>query len=342
MIPIRNLYLMLCYAWNRLESAKQVDVAGIEVENLENLLALMLADGVASLLKRGLRKEYIEHTDDMTILRGRVECGESVKRMLFERGMARCTYDELSADTLHNQIVRATLENLRQCNSVDANLRARLSKLRPKLTGVSCIALSDEIFERAHRIRVNRIYGLMLDVCRLAFDNLIPDPGGSGYRAIDFVRDEKKMWRVFQDFVFNYFRIEAKDYQVTRSSIKWNTPKDASTYLLPRMHTDVTLVTDARHIIIDTKYTQDLFKPYFKKNSLRSEHLYQILTYLEQQSGHNAVNDRPAPEGILLYPAALHHIDVTYQIKGRSLRVVTIDLSKSWEQIKDALNSLID
>ncbi|SAL17528.1 5-methylcytosine-specific restriction enzyme subunit McrC [Caballeronia choica] len=341
MIPIQNLYLMLCYAWDRLDSLKIIETGGLEVENLENLLSLMLADGVASLLKRGLHKEYVERADDMATLRGRVECGQSIQRMLFERGIARCTYDELSEDTLHNRIIKATVDRFARCESVDEKLRNRLSKLRPMLASVSSIMLDREIFDRARRIRLFGIYALMLEVCQLAFDYLVPEAAGSGYRATEFFRDEKKMWRVFQDFVLNYFRIEAKQYKVTSSHIKWDAAPNADAHLLPRMRTDVTLVSDTRHIILDTKYTPDLFKPYFRKNSLRSEHLYQILTYVDQQAGPNAASGRPVPEGILLYPAASHHFDVSYQIKGRDLRIATIDLQESWQKIKGTLNALI-
>ncbi|WP_158899730.1 hypothetical protein [Burkholderia sp. L27(2015)] len=341
MIPIQNMYLMLCYAWDKLDSLKDIKTGGLEVDNLENLLCLMLADGVASLLKRGLHSEYVERTDDMSTLRGRVEPGESIQRMLFERGMARCTYDDLSENILYNQIIKTTLGNFVHCHSVDAKLRTRLLKFQPKLASISSIVIDHNVLNRARKLCPTGIYAFILEVCRLAFDHLVPEPGGVGYRAIDYFRDEKKMWRVFQDFVFNYFRIEAKHYKVTSSHIKWDTPPNIDAYLLPRMRTDVTLVSDTRHIILDTKYTAELFKKYFKKSSLRSEHLYQILTYVEQQAGPNVISGRPVPEGILLYPAASHHIDVSYQIKGRNLRIATIDLTKSWEQIKGTLNALV-
>ena len=59
-VPIKNIYYMLCYAWNIVDYADET-VCGIEeFDNIYNLLATILVKEVGLLLKRGFYKEYIQ------------------------------------------------------------------------------------------------------------------------------------------------------------------------------------------------------------------------------------------------------------------------------------------
>jgi 5-methylcytosine-specific restriction enzyme subunit McrC len=54
MIPIRNVYYMLAYAWNHLQESRTIDLSGVDAQTPEDLLALVLARGTLRLLKRGV------------------------------------------------------------------------------------------------------------------------------------------------------------------------------------------------------------------------------------------------------------------------------------------------
>jgi 5-methylcytosine-specific restriction enzyme subunit McrC len=68
MIPIENLYMMLAYAWNRLDEAKLVDVSGLPQKGFPNLLARVLWSGTTHLIKRGFHKEYDETAEGTALL----------------------------------------------------------------------------------------------------------------------------------------------------------------------------------------------------------------------------------------------------------------------------------
>ena len=53
-IPIRNIYYLLCYAWNRLDEGAIVDVSGVDTTELADLFATVLIGGVHHLTRRGL------------------------------------------------------------------------------------------------------------------------------------------------------------------------------------------------------------------------------------------------------------------------------------------------
>ena len=50
---------MLCYAWNRVEEVKKLNLKGIKGNNFYDLLSLALCNSVSKIIKRGIYKEYI-------------------------------------------------------------------------------------------------------------------------------------------------------------------------------------------------------------------------------------------------------------------------------------------
>lgn len=342
MIPVENLYMMLAYAWNRLEQASIVDVTTLSQQNLPSLLAHVLNTGVSHLTKRGLHKHYREVAEESGTLRGRIDTAASVKRALFQRARAVCQHDEYSADVIHNQIIKATLRRLIQCGDVASRLRAEASRLVLRLPDVSDIHLTARAFHSAVVHRHTATYAFLLDVCKMIYDETLPSEGCGHFRFPDFMRDEKKMWRLFQDFVFNFYKKELSGFSVSASHVKWDIgPDTADKHLLPSMRTDVSLNSASRHIILDTKYTAKIFQRHYHKKSFRSEHLYQLLTYVQQQAAHNAAMALPAPEGILLYPLAADAAEARYAVSGHTLFIATVDLRQPWLQVRQRLMSLI-
>lgn len=342
MIPVENLYMMLAYAWNRLDEAKLVDVSSLPRKNPPNLLARVLCSGVAHLVKRGFHQEYDETADELAGLRGKINAAESIKRALLPRGRAFCEYDEYSPDVVHNQIVKATLRILARCDDVASELRTDINRLLFRFAHVSDISLSKPVFRAAVVHRHTATYAFLLDVCRLVFEESLPAEDRGRFRFRDFYRDKKKMWRVFQDFIYHFYRTELPGFRVSASHVKWDVvADDGAKTLLPSMQTDVSLRSQSRHIILDTKYTSQVFQRFHDKASLRSGHLYQMLTYMKQQAADNAKAHGPLPEGILLYPLAKDHVDTCYTIAGQALTVATVDLNKPWDHIRARLLELI-
>jgi 5-methylcytosine-specific restriction enzyme subunit McrC len=64
MIPISNLYYLLCYAWNRLEENNFVEIEALPRQDLPNLFARVLINGVKRLLRQGVDRVYIDHAQD--------------------------------------------------------------------------------------------------------------------------------------------------------------------------------------------------------------------------------------------------------------------------------------
>jgi 5-methylcytosine-specific restriction enzyme subunit McrC len=104
-IPIRNLYYLLCYAWDVLEERDDMLVSEPEGLSHVELLAKVLSIAVQRLWRRGLDRGYRELAEDVRSPRGRLDVPRMIACQLEPLGRAACTFDELGHDVLHNQIL---------------------------------------------------------------------------------------------------------------------------------------------------------------------------------------------------------------------------------------------
>src|SRR4051812_22488322 len=103
MVRIRNIYYLLCYAWDDVDISSSLDVSGAPSDRVEHLLAHVLVAKTNELLRRGLYREYISHDDDLRGPRGKIDVTGYVTRSLRGTGRIACRVDELSHDVALNQ-----------------------------------------------------------------------------------------------------------------------------------------------------------------------------------------------------------------------------------------------
>jgi 5-methylcytosine-specific restriction enzyme subunit McrC len=72
-IPLRNIFYMLAYAWNRIEYTKRIET-GDELDGPDTpaFFAKVLSQGCHQLFRRGLDRGYIPFTEDMPGLKGKI------------------------------------------------------------------------------------------------------------------------------------------------------------------------------------------------------------------------------------------------------------------------------
>jgi len=340
-IPIRNLYYLFCYAWNRFEEAQAISTGAEKSPDLPNLLARVLSEGTRSLLKRGLDRGYLPHEEELSTIRGHIELGPTLQLQARHRRRVHCTYDELSHDLLHNQLLKASLRQLANVSSMDPALARELHRLWIRMGDVADIRLSSAAFARVQLHRNNARYDLLLKICELAFACMIPDKTGSGYGFQNVLRDERKMARVFEDFIRNYYRASQRAFRVKPYQLEWQAVPLKSNGIgrLPAMRTDVYLESSDRRIIIDTKYYADALQQYHGSSSFRSDNLYQLFAYLRNDAIANP--HLVLADGTLLYPQVEHALDATYVVHGHRVRLATVDLAAAWPDVELRLAELL-
>jgi 5-methylcytosine-specific restriction enzyme subunit McrC len=340
-IPIENVYYLFCYAWNRFEEAQALPVGGTESPDLPNLLAHVLLNGTSALLKRGLDRNFQLVGGEITTVRGRIDL--SISLALQARNLRRlhCEFDEFGHDLLHNQILKASLKRVAKAQTIEPRLARELQNLARRIPDVRDITLDHSAFSRVRLHRNNAYYAFMMKVAELAFESLLPDPHGKGFIFYDVLRDEKKMARIFEEFVRNFYRLEQKTFAVEPLKISW----DATRVLpinhgrLPDMRVDIYLRSLERRIIIDTKYYKDVLQEFHGSESFHSGNLYQLFSYLKNAAGTDVTFENA--EGILLYPCTDVRLDEHFTLQGHEVRIATVNLNQPWLKIRDQLLELI-
>jgi 5-methylcytosine-specific restriction enzyme subunit McrC len=174
------------------------------------------------------------------------------------------------------------------------------------------------------------------------FENLLIDEKTGKHQFQDFLRDDRQMAVLFETFVRNFYLLEQSKFWVSSKILPWQNVEggEGDLSFLPRMKTDISLVSPDREITIDTKYYASLFEGRFGPDKVRSTHLYQLFSYLKNLQVGTA---HSAPiEGILLYPTVDRSVDLTYRIHGHPFRVATLNLNTGWEEIHQRLMSLLE
>jgi 5-methylcytosine-specific restriction enzyme subunit McrC len=155
MIPIENIYFLLCYAWNHFEESKMSDMASTDFKNGLDLLAHVLYRGVTRLLRKGLDSGYVEREETLGFIHGRIDFNFTVLHGLHRKGRARCRFDELIHDVLHNQIIKSTIRRLLITENLDGLLKEKLRGIYRRLSGIQEIRLTPAVFSRVN-IQKNR------------------------------------------------------------------------------------------------------------------------------------------------------------------------------------------
>jgi 5-methylcytosine-specific restriction enzyme subunit McrC len=334
-IPIQNIYYLLCYAWEVLPEAGLVEVSANDELSLPDLLARVLAGAVRHLLKRGLDRAYLVVEEEIAGVRGKIDLSGSLKHASKLRGKARCVFDELSVDVLHNQIVKTTLRRLAEAKGLDGELSDLLRELYRRMPEVREIGVSDLSSRRVVLVRNSAHYRFVLDVCELVNRNLLANETSGEVTFRDFVRDDAQMAVLFERFLFRFFKVEQRQFAVRTRHLTWLAAgTDADVEFLPTMRTDIVLSDETQTIVVDAKYYAEALGEHFGKSSLRSGHLYQMHAYMNHVAPQR---DAGRVRGMLIYPRVTKSVRVNVTLSGHPFTAITIDLTQPWQAIRSGL-----
>jgi 5-methylcytosine-specific restriction enzyme subunit McrC len=339
-IPIQNLYYLLIYAWDRLAEGALVDIATIEGTELVNLYASVLINGVRHALRQGLERAYQPFQEEVSGVRGRILITPTTRRVCLPRGRTHCEFDELHVDTLPNRILLATIQRILQVPTLDKTLRDSLRKLVRQLGGIRAISLSKGLFRTIQLHSHNAFYQFLLSICEIVLESSLTTEESGRYRFRDFTRDPKRMPKLFEKFILNFYRRECPQYAVKSERISWpaTSHDDPRLLLLPHMYTDISLRKPGKTLIIEAKFYQRTLRKHYEVEKVYSDNLYQLLSYLaglEARGGQDA-----EASGILLYPLVDKPVNALYTFGRHSVQISTLDLTKSWQEIRQQLLSL--
>lgn len=346
-IPVNNLWLLMLYASEfRYLIDEYCGTESID-EDVASLVADVLCSQVEARLKRNLTYGYKHSTRDLNRVRGRINVLETYSQQLLQKGKVRCTFEELSVDTLRNRYICAALTRVASLVG-KKSLKLRCHKLAQSMIERGVSPMFDvsyhpknERFGR-HELADRKV----LTTAELAFNlALINESAINGYFASP---DKQAEWvrKLFEKAVGGFYDLKLdKSWRVKPGKrLNWQID-DASEeieQLMPSMQLDISLENDElqQRIVIDTKFTSITTKRFHGGESFKSGYIYQLYTYLRSQE----VLSEPmslTSTGMLLHPSVGVNYDEHVTIQGHQLRFCTIDLSRSSMEISHQLFELI-
>ena len=340
-IFIKNIYYMLSYAFTTLSQGDYESVEKEEFDNIQNLFAAILAKGIGRQLKQGLYREYISQSDDIAVVRGKINLAGSIQNRLARKQLLRCEYDELSENNLLNRILKTTVMLLLQSDEVDTEHKNDLKKEMLFFSNVDTI---DPELVRWNSIRFqrnNNTYRMLVSICQLILEGMLMTTEEGEHKLASFI-DDQRMSRLYEKFILEYYARECPQVKASASQIPWALDDGVGTFL-PIMQSDITLSQGNRVLIIDAKYYTKTMQSRYDASTLYSANLYQIFTYVKNKQAE--LNGQPRQvSGMLLYARTDEMIqpDNVYQMSGNRISVKTLDLNQEFSLIANQLNQIVE
>ena len=189
--------------------------------------------------------------------------------------------------------------------------------------------------------RNNQTYRMLISICYLVVKGLLQTKSDGTVRLMDFL-DEQRMCRLYEKFIFEYYRKEHPEITANASQISWQLDNDMGD-MLPVMQTDIMLSRGDSILIIDAKYYSYTMQMQFDTYSIHSGNLYQIFTYVKNKEVELA--DKPhVVSGMLLYAKTNETLlpNQTYHMSGNKISVKTLNLDCDFEKIAEQLDALVE
>ena len=338
MIPVRNIYYMLAYAFQVLNENGYKDIATEQFDNVGELCAAILAKGISVQLKRGLGKEYVSQTEPLSSLRGKIDIAESIKAQSMLRKQLVCTYDDFTVNSYMNRILKSTMELL---------IRSDISKVRKKDLRKLLVFFGDvdsiDVYDINWRLQYNRnnqSYRMLISICYLVVKGLLQTNTAGITKLMDFL-DERRMCRLYEKFILEYYRREHPEVKASASQIPWQLDDDFGA-MLPVMQSDIMLSKGSATLIIDAKYYGHTTQSQYGVNTLHSGNLYQIFTYVKNKDAE--YGDQPhTVSGMLLYAQTDEVVQPNhvYHMSGNKITVRTLDLNLPFSDIAKQLDGIV-
>lgn len=337
MIRIQNIYYMLAYAFQVLHEQGYRSIATEEFNNTADLCAEILIRGLGIQIKRGLCRDYIQQTEQMSTIRGRIDISETIKSQFLRKNQIVCSYDEFSVNSTPNRIIKSTI--LRLIRSDIAKTRKRyLRKLLIYFNDVEEIDLHATNWTIQYNSN-NQTYRMLISICYLIVKGLLQTQTDGTTKLMDFF-DEQRMHRLYEKFILEYYRREYPQITANASQIHWQLDDDMSD-MLPAMNTDIMLIYGEKVLIIDAKYYAHSTQIQYNKHTLHSGNLYQIFTYVKNKET-ELVGKPHVVSGMLLYARTNEDVypEHIYRMSGNVIDVRTLNLNADFAIIKSQLDAI--
>ena len=343
-IPIKNLFYMLCYAWNVLSIQDEILVGIDDYDDAYNILGRVFSFGIGKLIRSGFHRSYIQREEELSTLRGTINVQESINRLSAQRKMLVCNYDEYSTDDIFNQILNYTIAALIRNPNLDSSIKKDLKRQKVFFAGIAETAPTKTNRKKLYYNRNNVTYKLLICIAIMLYDNTTISEEDGKETFKDFFREEQ-MQKVYELFLLNFYalNLDRSKYKVYAPKFTWlkSAEEDIwgndeeSNTLMPELRTDIVIENKEKGIqfIIDAKYYQHALVTSHHSDApkFRREHISQVFTYMANSPFEGK------KRGALLYPTVVDVVDDRLNTVHGFIFFKSINLDQDWRDISEDL-----
>lgn len=331
---------MLSYAFQTLRQEGYKDLLYEKFDHANDLLAAILAKGIASQIRKGLGREYLQNTEALSSPVGKMSITSSISLLSAKKRKLYCDFDEFTFDNILNRILKSTALSLLRNPVVKNTRKSLLKKVLFYFSEVETVSIQSIDWHSIKYNRNNATYEMLINLCYLVTQDLIQSENKGCKKIANFI-DDQKLHRLFEKFILEYYKYHYPTLRIAPEYINWASD-DGVTSLLPTMKTDVTIRTKHDNVlVIDAKYYSQIMQnnDYFDSTSIRSQHLYQIYSYVKNLD----LTNSGKVWGMLLYAKSDDTVlpNNSYSLGGNRIDVSTLDLSLDFSSIITKLDGII-
>lgn len=340
-IRIHNIYYMLAYAYRSLHMNHYAFLQTESFDNIQDLMAAILAKGMAVQRKQGFSRCYRENREDTAVLRGRIDMAASMSPALLCRRRLVCTADDLSENHMMHRILKTTASLLAVSDEVKRQNRSALKRELAYMQQVDSVEPGAIPWSVLHFDRNYPDYEMLMGICWLVLKGLLQGTA-PGHRRLAHFLDDQYMSRLYEKFILAYYKRHFPQFHPASKQIRWDIREGGGKPpFLPRMLSDILLMDQqtGKRLIIDAKYYGRNLQTYYDVSTVSSANLYQIYTYVKNEDRENT----GLVSGLLLYARTADWIQpcVDVNIGGNYIGVSTLDLGVPFPKLTEQLNGVI-
>lgn len=110
----RQIFMKLLHILYKLPNYKQIDRANFKVEKLDifEIFIFMFLEDVGTIIKKGIKSDYIECEDNLFYLKGKLLINEQIKRNSVHKERFYVQYDDYNQNRVENRVIKSTLKFL--------------------------------------------------------------------------------------------------------------------------------------------------------------------------------------------------------------------------------------
>lgn len=321
---IKTAQCMFLKMISKLQSEYYKQISDTNIGNqdfplLEIFIAIFLNE-LDILFKRGMRKNYIDISENSFFIKGKIKVNENIRHNLTHQERTFIEYSEFTDNIPENKILKKALLFLKDKSNNFSNIK----RLRQALFNLEEIDIPHNIdyeFSKIHLSRLNSYYQKPLDIARIFLkgNSFIPQAGDNNLISLMFPLN-----RLFEDYVYSFMqeRFTKKPVKVKAQDSRHKLMQDPKKFNL-RPDIVIEHKTEDKIAVLDTKWKLIDESNSVDKYNIAQSDLYQLYAY-----GKKYQQNEKDVELFLVYPKTDKFTEVkTWQFEeDLNINLVPFDL----------------